>query len=89
MQINYPDNYRGITILSCYGKLLTAVFNNRLNCYLEDMNVLCEEQVGFRQNYGTYDHIFNLKCLIDLHLQCTFKMKSVPHDLLFFNNFIA
>ena len=63
-----PDNYRGITILSCYGKLFTAVLNNRLNCYLEDMNVLCEEQAGFRKKYGTYDHIFNLKCLIDLYL---------------------
>ena len=63
-----PDNYRGITILSCYGKLFTAVLNNRLNCYLEDMNVLYEEQAGFRKNYGTYDHIFNLKYLIDLYL---------------------
>ena len=26
-----PDNYRGITILSCFGKLFTAVLNNRLN----------------------------------------------------------
>ena len=63
-----PDNYKGITILSCYGKLFTAVLNNSLNCYLEDMNVLCEEQAGFRKNYGTYDYIFNLKCLIDLYL---------------------
>jgi hypothetical protein len=63
-----PDNYRGITILSCYGKLFTAVLNNRLNHYLENMSVLCEEQADFRNNYGTYDHIFNLKCLVDLYL---------------------
>ena len=63
-----PDNYRAITILSCFGKLFTAVLNNRLNKYLEDMNVLAEEQAGFRKNYGTTDHIFNLKCLIDLYL---------------------
>lgn len=63
-----PDNYRGITILSCYGKLFTTVLNNRLNCYLENMNVLCEEQAGFRKNYGTYDHIFNLQCLVELYL---------------------
>jgi len=50
-----PDNYRGITILSCYGKLFTAVLNNRLNCYLADMNVLCEEKTGFRKKYGTYN----------------------------------
>ena len=63
-----PDIYRGITILSCFGKLFTAVLNNRLNNYLENMNLLCEEQAGFRKNYGTTDHIFNLKCLIDLYL---------------------
>ena len=63
-----PDNYRGITILSCFGKLFTSVLNNRLNIYLDSMNLLCEEQAGFRKNYSTIDHIFNLKCLIDLHL---------------------
>ena len=63
-----PDNYRGITILSCYGKLFTAVLNNRLNNYLENMNLLCEEQAGFRKNYGTSDHISNLKWFIDLYL---------------------
>ena len=32
------------------------------------MNLLCEEQAGFRKKYGTTDHIFNLKCIIDLYL---------------------
>ena len=63
-----PDNYRGITILSCFGKLFTFILNNRLNNYLESMNLLCEEQAGFRKKYGTTDHIFNLKCIIDLYL---------------------
>ena len=62
-----PDNYRGITILSCFGKLFTAVLNARLNKYLEDSNLLCEELAGFRKIYSTTDHIFNLKCLIDLY----------------------
>ena len=52
-----PDNYRGITILSCFGKLFTAVLNNRLNNNLERMNMLCEEQAGFCKKYGTTDHI--------------------------------
>lgn len=63
-----PDNYRGITVLSCFGKLFTAVLNFRLNCYLENMNLLCEEQAGFRKGYSTMDHVFNLKCLVDLYL---------------------
>ena len=52
-----PDNNRGITILSCFGKLFTAVLNNRLNNYLENMNLLCEEQAGFGKNYKNTDHI--------------------------------
>ena len=31
--VNDPDNYRGITILSCLGKLFSFVLNNRLNCF--------------------------------------------------------
>jgi hypothetical protein len=34
------------------------------------MSILCEEQAGFRKHYSTTDHIFNLKCLIDMHLRC-------------------
>ena len=52
-----PDNYKGITILSCFWKLFTAVLNSRLNKYLESMNVLAEEQIGFRKGHDTTDHI--------------------------------
>ena len=62
------DNYRGITILSCYGKLFTCVLNNRLFNYLESLGLLSKEQAGFRKAYDTVDHIFNLECLIDLYL---------------------
>ena len=66
-----PDNYRGITILNCFGKLFTTILSNRLNSYLDNMSILCEEQAGgFRKHYSTTDHIFNLKCLIDMYLRC-------------------
>ena len=32
------------------------------------MNILVEEQAGLRKGYSTTDHIFNLKCLMDLYL---------------------
>ena len=38
--INDPDNYRGITILSCFRKLFTALLNQRLNSYLESTGLL-------------------------------------------------
>jgi hypothetical protein len=59
----FSSKFKFVTAL-----LFTAVLNNRLNHYLENMSVLCEEQVGFRKNYGTYDHIFNLICFVDLYL---------------------
>ena len=42
-----PDKYRGIILPRCFGKLFTSIFNNRLNNYLENMNILAEEQAGF------------------------------------------
>lgn len=56
-----PNNYRGVTILSCLANLFTSVLNERLNKSLESYNILCEEQAGFRKNYNTVDHyIFSL-----------------------------
>ena len=63
------DNYRGITILSCLGKLFSCVLNERINAFLEDNKLLGKEQAGFRKGYSTADHVFSLHCLIDLYLQ--------------------
>ena len=67
--IHDPDNYRGITLLSCMGKLFTMIINTRLHRYLEDQMLLGEEQAGFREGYSTLDHIFSLHCIIDLFLE--------------------
>ena len=61
-----PDNYRPITLLSCFGKLFTAVLNSRLNNYLEEFEILKENQAGFRKAYSTLDHIFTLRCITEL-----------------------
>jgi hypothetical protein len=65
---NDPDNYRGITLLSCVGKLFTACLNERLATFLECAGILGEEQAGFRAGYSTLDHIFVLHSLIDLYI---------------------
>lgn len=72
-----PNNYRGITILSCFGKLFTNIINNRLNHCLEDNNLLNEEQAGFRKKYSTIDHIFSLKLLVDFYLGAKKKKQTI------------
>ena len=63
-----PDNYRGITILSCLGKVFTSLLNARLNAYVENNAILGEDQTGFRQGYSILDNIFTLKSIIDIFL---------------------
>ena len=73
-----PGNYRPITLLSCLGKLFTAVLNDRPNIFLEENDILCENQAGFRKHYSTTDHILTLHSLIELFkyqkkkIYCTF-----------------
>ena len=64
--VNDTNNYRGITLLSCMGKLFTSILNDRLRQYSEANQIINETQAGFRQQYSTLDHIFLLKCIIDL-----------------------
>ena len=61
-----PNNYRPITILSCLGKLFTSILNNRLTTFLEENNILNENQAGFRKHYSCSDHIFTLHALINI-----------------------
>ena len=63
---NDPGNYRGISLLSCFGKFFTTIINLRLNNFLNLNNILLENQIGFRKGYSTLNHVFSLKSLIDI-----------------------
>ena len=60
------NNYRGITLLSCMGKLFTSILNERLNEYSNTLSLINETQTGFRHGYSNLDHILLLKCIINL-----------------------
>ena len=64
--IDEPDNYRGITLLSCTCKLFTACLNSRLSLYVND-DLLGREQAGFREGYITINHVFVLHLVIELY----------------------
>ena len=63
------DNYRGITITSCLGKLFNSVLNSRLNRFLEVNDTIPEAQIAYRSNCRPSDHLFVLKTLIDKMLK--------------------
>jgi exonuclease III len=53
-----PNNYRGISLISCLGKFYTALWANRLTSFYE--NVLADEQGGFRPRRSTVDQVLIL-----------------------------
>ena len=61
-----PENYRHITLVSCFSKLFTSILNNRLNTCLEEFEILHENQAGFRSGYSTTDHVFVLHSLLEI-----------------------
>jgi exonuclease III len=55
-----PSNYRGITLLSCMGKLYTKLMQQHVQGALELKGRLPEEQGGFRAKRGCVDHVYTL-----------------------------
>lgn len=64
-----PNNYRGISINSCLGKFFTLILNSRLTLFLEENDVIKPNQIGFRKNFRTADHIFVVKTITDLYFK--------------------
>ena len=62
---NDPNNYRGITLLSCMSKFFNSVLNNRLKAVAE--KILSLIQAGFRPGFSTMDHAFTLLCIFALY----------------------
>ena len=70
-------NYRGITIISCLGKLFTAILNARLLKWDIKYNIITDAQFGFKAGLGTTDAIFVLQSFNRTlknrkHLYCCF-----------------
>ena len=89
-----PSNYRGISVMSCLGKLFTSILNLRLKKYENEKNILCDEQLGFREGNRTSDALITLYSLIRQYCHkngrkiysCFVDFKkafdSIPRDLL-------
>jgi hypothetical protein len=47
------SNYRSISLLSSFSKIIEKIIYKRLYCYLTDNNILVNEQFGFREKLST------------------------------------
>ena len=61
---NLCCNYRPISLTSLLSKVYTSILNKRLSIYVDNLNILPEEQAAFRSNFSTVDHIFTLYSLV-------------------------
>jgi hypothetical protein len=69
-----PENFRGIAISSCLGKLFNSIMNTRLCQFLKERDLLAHEQISSKKHHRPSDHMFMLKTLIDT---CRNKRKSL------------
>ena len=60
-----PDNYRGISLLSCFSKYFCAILNLRLTNFIIDKGILSRAQLGFRSGCRTADALLILYNLIE------------------------
>ena len=65
-----PLNYRGISFNSCVAKICSSSLNRRIVSYCEELELLVEEQNGFRAKRSCEDHIFSLTSIIKKHISC-------------------
>ena len=65
--INNPNNYRGISLLTTMSKIFTGILHKRLLAWAES-NHMYKAQAGFRQRRSTVDHIFTLYAFVNKYL---------------------
>ena len=79
-----PENYRGISLLSCIAKFFLIILNNRLLSYCMNNNVLSDSQLGFLPGNRTSDaHImlYNLMRTYMGVLLILVKLSTVYHAM--------
>ena len=90
-----PNNYRGISLISCLYKLLTAILQKRLEKYCKENNILPENALGFVSGNRTSDaHLIlhyitqnychkNNKHIYSCFVDFSKAFDCIPRDVLF------
>ena len=59
-----PLNYRGISLNSCLAKVFSSILNKRIVSYCNELDLLVDEQNGFRAGRSCEGHIYSLTSVI-------------------------
>ena len=88
-----PGNYRPISLLSIFDKILEKLMYRRLSNFLQKNKILYEYQFGFRKNYSTsqavmevldniYQHCDNREVIMGIYLDLQKAFDTVNHSIL-------
>ena len=86
-------NYRPISVLSCFSKILERIMYNRVYNYLNDNNLLFRKQFGFRKGHSTdhaliklidsiYDSFNQNKYTLGVFIDLSKAFDTVDHNIL-------
>ena len=64
-----PNDFRGISLTSCLGKLFNRALNKRLQQYTEFKSALMDTQAAYRHDYSTTDQIFILNSVLNKYVK--------------------
>ncbi|VDI73203.1 Hypothetical predicted protein [Mytilus galloprovincialis] len=59
-----PLGYRGIALMSMPCNIYADILNTRLSSWLEEKNILADEQNGFRKDRGCIEHLYSVTSII-------------------------
>ena len=60
-----PNNYRSISLLSCFGKVIEKFYTQKILKFCLKKKILSPYQFGFRPNHSTIDAVMSLKLIVE------------------------
>ena len=78
-----PNNFRGIAVASCFGKLFNTILKNRLQSFCDENDLINPAQISGKKGARTADHLTVIRFLIEKYTKegkklfvCFFDLKK-------------